>query len=98
MVMARAPLDPAKQVAMVLLRESGIQQADIAARFGVTQSTVSRVLGQAVRRGVLRKSMSIERSLIDPNVLRRAQDIADAPPPIQERLTALATGGERSIP
>jgi DNA-binding transcriptional regulator LsrR (DeoR family) len=98
MVMARAPLDPAKQVAMVLLRESGIQQADIAARFGVTQSTVSRVLGQAVRRGVLRKSMSIERSLIDPNVLRRAQDIADAPPPIQERLTALATGGEAQHP
>jgi DNA-binding transcriptional regulator LsrR (DeoR family) len=98
MVMARAPLDPAKKVAMVLLTEAGVHQADIAHRFGVTQSTVSRVIKQAERRGELRRTAKLEKSAIDPEVLRRAQDIADDPPAIQERLTALAGGGKSHHP
>ncbi len=98
MVMRRAPLDRAKRLAMLLLAERGAQQADIAKRFGVTQSTVSRVVTLAESTGELRRNLVVNREKFDLELLKSAEQSASEPPAVQEKLTRLATGAGDAHP
>jgi DNA-binding transcriptional regulator LsrR (DeoR family) len=77
---------------MLMMAARGVQQREIAVRFNVTQTTVSRRVTLALNRGELRRSTEVDRSFFDDATWREAERESAVPPPVQERLTKLATG------
>lgn len=94
----RPPTDTAVQIAICLLYANGAQQAAIGKRFGLTQSTVSRVITAAQARGWLRRSVAFSSEGIDPALMRRARGHAAQPPRLEDALARLAALGELPHP
>jgi DNA-binding transcriptional regulator LsrR (DeoR family) len=89
----RPPTHVAIRVAIAMLAAAGEQQAAIGKRFNLTQSTVSRVLAEALSRGWLRRSVSFEPEGIDAETLREAKQRAAQPPRLEDAIGHLAVLG-----
>jgi len=72
-------LSEAERVAIVMLSARGRAQKDIAKRFGVRQSTVSRVLKAADDDGWLQRSVTVNPKRIDKDLLERALALLSEP-------------------